>query len=59
MPVDLRKFTQFYDHLFKIDFIGTLPGMRPRLSTEADVRAATARGRRSCRGFTTRISTSR
>jgi hypothetical protein len=44
MPVDLRKFTQFYDHLFKIDFTGTVPGMRPRLSTEADVRAATARG---------------
>src|ERR1700737_916450 len=44
MPVDLRKFTQFYDRLFKIDFTGTLPGMRPRLCTEAGVRAATARG---------------
>jgi hypothetical protein len=44
MPVDLVKFTQFYDHLFKIDFTGNLPGMRPRLSTEADVLRATGRG---------------
>ncbi len=44
MPVDLRKFTQFYDHLFKIDFTGSSPGIRPRLSTEADVLRATGRG---------------
>src|ERR1700730_8900372 len=44
MPVDLRKFTQFYDRLFKIDFTGSLPARRPRCSPEADARAWSARG---------------
>lgn len=44
MPVDLGKFTQFYDHLFKIDFTGGMPGMRPPLSSLANVRAATSKG---------------
>jgi hypothetical protein len=45
MPVDLHKFGALCDRLFEIDFTGSLPGIRPqRLSTESDVRAATARG---------------
>ncbi len=44
MPVDLQNFTRLYDQLFKIDLTGNVPGIRPALSSLADVRAATARG---------------
>jgi hypothetical protein len=44
MPVDLQKFTKLCDRLFEIDFTGGASGMRPRLSTEAQVRAAADRG---------------
>jgi hypothetical protein len=43
MPLDLHKFAQLYEHLFKIDFTASLPGIRPRLATESDVRTATAK----------------
>jgi hypothetical protein len=44
MPVDVQKFTRLYDHLCKIDLTGSVPGIRPALSSVADVRAATSRG---------------
>lgn len=44
MPIDLKKFTQFYDQLYKIDFLGKTPGMLPRLTTQAKVQAAISRG---------------
>jgi hypothetical protein len=44
MPVDLQKFTGFYDQLYKIDYLAETPGIRPRLTTQARVRAAISRG---------------
>jgi hypothetical protein len=44
MPIDLAKFTQLYDELFNIDFTGSVPSMRPPLSTVANVRAAISKG---------------
>jgi hypothetical protein len=44
MPIDLTKFARFYDQLCQIDYLGATPGIRPRLATQANVRAAIARG---------------
>ncbi len=44
MPIDLEKFIQFYGQLCKIDYFGKTPGILPRLTTPAKVRAAIARG---------------
>src|SRR5579864_1694695 len=44
MRVDLHKFTELYDHLSKIDLTAEVRGVRPSLSTVAEVRAATAKG---------------
>src|SRR5579859_690760 len=44
MAIDLQKFTELYDHFLKIDFTGTVRGIRPALATARQVRAATAKG---------------
>jgi hypothetical protein len=44
MTIDLNAFTRFYDKLYEIDFTGTLPKVRPDLSTLAKIRAATGKG---------------
>jgi hypothetical protein len=44
MRVDLNKFTGFYERLLDIDLTGTVPGIRPPLSSEISVRGAIAKG---------------
>jgi hypothetical protein len=44
MPVDLQKFTQLYARLCRVDFTGTVSGVRPSLSTAANIKSAIAKG---------------
>jgi hypothetical protein len=55
MPVDLRSFGGLYEKLFAIDLTGVTDGVHPPLKTVNNVRAATAKGRRSCRWSIGRI----
>ena len=44
MPVDLKNFTQLYHNFCRIDFTGTVSGIRPPLSTAPNIRAAISSG---------------
>src|SRR2546421_7386822 len=44
MPFDLSSFNKLYDRLYQVDFPGTLPKVRPNLSTMARIRSATGKG---------------
>ncbi len=44
MSVDLPKFTELYEKLFEIDYLGSVPGICASLDSVASIRAATAKG---------------